>query len=203
MEVVVKDEAFTEDQLQAIQDFKKNGCPGLSKINDVKVFKWFELYMTGKGFSEIAEASGDKHDLIMYMAYRLKWHERRMEYYKDMVVTMADKLAKTKIETIDTVSTMVMSLNKYYKNKFNKFLMSGDTEIIEVLDTKLLTQYYKSIESLQKLLNPNQGKSDDQQSPIVNININKDQSERVDINQQSVSELLKQLSLEKDESEKN
>ena len=159
---------FSPEEVASLQDYKKNGCPALVKKTEADFFQWFELYMSGKTYSEIAKITNTKRDLILYTSDKGNWHNKRMQYYSDLSDNMLQKCEASKIETLNTVTTMVSALNKYFGNKFDKFLKTKDETIIEELDTKLLAQYYKATEAIDKIIggavdNDGNGK------PLVNI----------------------------------
>ena len=64
---------FSAEESASLAEYIESGCPGLTKITDDKVFKWFELYMAGKTFYEISQSSNDRLDLILYIAHKSKW----------------------------------------------------------------------------------------------------------------------------------
>jgi hypothetical protein len=63
---------------------------------------------------------------------------------------------------------MVSALNQYFGDKFINYLKTKNSKHIEGIDTKMLAQYYKSLEMLEKLMGAN---SNTPQSPSVNINV--------------------------------
>lgn len=172
MEVALLPEDMTKEEHLNLQKYIDNGCPGLVKIDDTKVFTWFELYMNGKGYSEIANITKDNKELIMYVSHKSRWNEKKMEYYRDMSASMASKLKNVKIQSADTVANAITAMGKYYNDKFNKFLATNDKDIIENMDTKILAQYYKSLEVLDKIISPTPKDDDDStKKPMVNINL--------------------------------
>lgn len=179
MEVTKFSEDLSEEEQISLQNYISNGCPGLTKIDDTKVFQWFELYMAGKGYSEIATITKDKKDLIMYISYKSKWHEKRMQYYSDMALNLTTKLKRVKLESANTVANAITALGKYYNDQFNKYLLTNDQNVISNMDTKTLAQFYKSIEVLDKIINPSAA-GDSSQSPLPSVNINVGSSAKVE-----------------------
>lgn len=172
MDLTTLPEDLTVEEKQTVSEFVANGCPGLVKIDDTKVFRWFELYMAGKSYYEIAQLTKDKKDLIMYISCRAKWHDTRMAYYRDMSATFTSKLKKVKMSSANTVINALTALGKYHDKKFNDFLVTNDKSIIETMDTKLMAQYYKSLEMIDKLIRP-EGEDHEKEpkQPLVNITV--------------------------------
>jgi hypothetical protein len=171
MDVANLPEDLSSEEKRSVTEFVTNGCPGLVKIDDTKVFKWFELYMSGKSYSEIALLTKDKKDLIMYVSCRSRWHDKRMEYYRDMSTAFAQKLKTAKLASANTVVNAITALSKYHDKKFNEFLINNDHSIIDNLDTKVLGQYYKSLEMLDKLMRPDGEEEKEPKAPTVNIHV--------------------------------
>lgn len=159
---------FSPEQLKSLSDYKKNGCPGLVKTNETEAFQWFELYMSGKTYVEISKETNSKLDLILYFSEKGRWHEKRMTYYSELNDKILHKCMASRLEAVDTMSTMISALNKYYSGKFNKFLKNKDNDVIERLDTKMLSQYHKVIESVEKIMTP---KKDGDSSPNISIHL--------------------------------
>jgi len=130
--------------------------------------------MSGKTYTEIAKITNTKKDVILYVSDKGSWHDKRMQYYSDLSDNMLQKCNDSKIETLNTVTTMVSALNKYFGGKFDKFLKTKDESIIEELDTKLLAQYYKATEAVDKIIGGSVGANageNDGKKPLVNINL--------------------------------
>jgi hypothetical protein len=171
------------EETASLANYIENGCPGLTKIEDAQVFKWFELYMAGKTYSEIAVITKSKKDLIVYISYKSKWLEKRTEYFTSIAENMTTKITNIRTESINTVATIVSSMNKYFGKKFDSYLSTNDDTVIENIDSKLLEKYYKSLEILEKVVNPTA--KDPSKPSSVNININSAAS----VNQSSDSSL--------------
>lgn len=159
---------FTPEERESLENYKKNGCPGLLKTNESDAFQWFSLYMSGKTYKEIAKISNAKRDLILYFSEKGTWHEKRMDHYSSMSDAVLHKAMASKLEALDTMSTMVSALNKYYGGKFNNFLKNNDNSIIDNMDTKMLSQYHKVMESIDKILSP---KNSEEEGGVPKINI--------------------------------
>jgi hypothetical protein len=165
---VLPDDMTPEEQ-KSLQEYISNGCPGLVKIDDAKVFSWLNLYMNGKSYAEIAHITKDKKDLVLYIAHRSKWFLKRVDYYGDISTGIATKMRNTKIQSADTVLNIISALGQFYNDKANKYLATNDSSIIEEMDTKNLASYYKALEVLEKLISPSGNSESDK--PTVNINL--------------------------------
>jgi hypothetical protein len=151
-EIAQARDGFSIAEIEILEKFKNDGCPGLTRVVDSDVFQWFELYMAGKTHIEISNLTNSSRDLILYISDKSKWHQKRLQYYTEINDHMLQKCNEAKVSSVNTVANMVTALNKYFGDKFDKYLQTKDETIIENLDTRLLAQYYKATESIDKLI---------------------------------------------------
>lgn len=198
-------EDMNEEEKLLVREYRKKGMPDLSSAKPSDVFQWFELYMSGKTYHEISNISQVRKDLVLYMAYKSKWFEKKTKHYEDLMANMVDKTTSAKIQSADTIVTIINALGQFYNKKFNKYLAQKDDNIVDKIDTKLLSQYYKAMETLDKILY----KPDDKKQPMVNINMSDSQSIKKvnsgtdDITDDDASDILMQLAAIKKKSLKN
>lgn len=203
---------MTLEERESLQNYKENGLPGIGVADDSNQFQWLNLYMAGKTYTEISDIVSVKKDIILFIADKYKWYEKRVKHYEDLVNNLIEKTTRAKLEGASAVSSIISALNKYYANKFNKYLSTNDDTIIEGLDPKILVQYYKSLETLDKLMasakpvNPAEPGTTNPNSPIVNVNLggnaNLKQNEdgSLEISDNTAGKLLLELSKIKKES---
>ena len=162
---------FTQDESDSLADWELNNRPGIHGITEDRSFEWFRLYMAGKSYSEIATATKSKKDLILFASRSQKWFVRKTEYYADISSNMLEKYKEVKIESLNTMTTMVGAMNKYFGDKFTKYIKTNDESILEGIDSKMLAQYQKINESMDKIVAEITGKDDGVESPLMNINV--------------------------------
>lgn len=165
------DNDFTEDDVKRINTFVSNGSIGLESVvkDEHRVNSLFGLYMAGKTYEEISKISRVKKDVVLYLSAKMTWYEKRMAYLEDIQRQMTTKLSNTRIESLNFISDLITCHHKYYGDEINKFLQTNDRTIIDNLDLKALGQYFKSIEILEKILNPS-NVNRNQSSATININ---------------------------------
>ena len=201
---------MTKEEKESVQDFIVNGCPGLLKVQQSDIFKWFDLYMAGKTYAEIATITKSKKDLIMYIAYKSTWMDKRLQHYADISLNILDKIKQARLDSANNMVTIIKALGKYCEQKYNRFLTTNDQSMIEGIDTKIVTQYFKAMELLEKLMNPEEDpdtKKNPGQSPLVNINMGAGATVRqldektLEITDETAGDLLKSLAILKKEKE--
>jgi hypothetical protein len=203
------DNDFTDGEVERINTYVSNGCVGLEGLvkDEHKVNNLFALYMSGKTYTEISKISRVKKDMVLYMAAKMKWYEKRMEYLDDIQNNITKKLTETRMESMNFISSLISMHHKYYGDAINQYLRTGDRDIIDGLDLKQLTQYFKSIEMLEKVLNPSNVNRGGGSNTTVNINTPGGKVEQVDektieITPGNAGDALRALAKLKDE-EKN
>jgi hypothetical protein len=152
MEIDRTPEDLSPEEKEELKKYKKDGCPGLAGINATSVAQWFDLYISGKSYTDISVSMKAKRAMIIYIAEKGRWCEKRIRKYQEISDGLLEKIKNTVLESADSLTTMIAGFNKYYTNKLTKFISTNDDSIIEGLDVKLLAQYGKSLESLDKLL---------------------------------------------------
>jgi hypothetical protein len=186
---------FTQEEKDSLESYIKNGCPGLVKMTDTDAFKCFELYMSGKSYLEISQITNIKRDTVLYLSNKSKWNEKRIKYISDIANNLTQKLTNVKVENLNTLATIATALGKYYNKKMNQYLSTNDDSVIETLDTKLLSQYYKAMDAITGDMSG----SSERASTNVNINlgeggtVRKVDSDTVEIT--NSSEMLKALAM--------
>ena len=162
---------FNQEEQDSLKDWELNNRPGIHGITEDRSFEWFRLYMAGKSYNEIAKATKTKKDLILFASRSQRWFVRKTEYYSDISSNMLDKYKEAKIESLNTMTTMVSAMNKYFGDKFTKYIKTNDENIIKELDSKMLAQYQKINESMDKIVAEITGKSEEGKAPLLNINM--------------------------------
>jgi hypothetical protein len=147
---------FTEDETVRLRFYVKNGCPGLESLSkdEAKITSMFSLYMSGKTYNEIAEITKAKIDEVLFMSAKMKWYEKRMNYLEDIQKDMANKIRDTRLRSLNFITSLINFHHEQIGSKIDKYLATKDEKIVETIDLKALTHYFKSIEVLEKIMNP-------------------------------------------------
>jgi hypothetical protein len=179
--LVKKESDFSESEIQSLKNFVSKGCPGISKVDEVKIFQWFELYMSGKTYDEISTINGDKKDLILYISDKQKWFSKKISYYNDLTSHAQEKIAIAKITAISSITSGITAMSKFHEEIFNKYLKTNDASVLEQLDPKMFAAFMKILESLGKIDSTGQSPEKGGQHTSVNINFNNMESKKPDL----------------------
>jgi len=106
------------------------------------------------------------------------------------------------------MATIITAMNKFFKGKADRFLATGDPTHLEEMDTRMLSQYTKLSESLEKVINPSRGKDDNGGSRGVSIFINSKENtissgdkEPINITESNAGKILEAMASVKKEEE--
>jgi hypothetical protein len=188
MDLEKNENDFTAKEQQSLDTFISNGCMGLDVLvqDEHKVNSMFSLYMAGKNYTEISKITKVKKDLVLYMSKKMTWYEKRMDYLDSIQNKIVHKLANTRTESLNFITDLINLHHKFYGEEINRYLQTGDRGIIEDLDLKPLAQYFKSIEILEKILNPTNVNPRGEGKKGTTININTSGGEVKQVNEEVI-----------------
>ena len=207
MDLTKIDNDFTKDEMKDLDTFVKNGCIGLSEIagQDIRINNMFSLYMSGRTYIEISKITKTKKNIVYYMSAKFNWYSKRMEYLNSIQDAMVKKITTTRVESINFIANLIQFHHKWYGEKIDKYMETGDNLHIEDMDVKSLGQYFKSIEILEKMLNPSNVNKPGNSGTIININsagneINSSdiKDNTIDVEPGAAGDILKKLAKLKD-----
>lgn len=164
---------MTKDEKVLVLEFIQNGCPGIMKVQHEDSYRFFELYMSGKTYAEIAVITKVSKTLIMFLSYKMRWMEHRFKHYEGISLNLLDKIQKAKLDIANNLLTTIAATGKYLENEYNRYLRTNDKSIIESLDQKIVSSYQKSVDSLKRVLEEesNDDPNKKPKQPLVNINV--------------------------------
>lgn len=163
---------FSEQEKTDLEAFASSGYPGIANIRESDIFSWFALYMEDRSYREIAKIANADFILVLYVAKKFDWFGKKNDYFNEVQSRIAERMVKNKLKAVDFLCSFSGCMHKLYGTKINKALMTNDLKILETFDPKIMSIYFKSLESLEKLTAA--PKTKEGQSHSVNININGD-----------------------------
>jgi len=203
---------MTREEREQLAAYIGNGLPGILRIQQGDVFKLFELYMAGKTYAEIATITKFQKDIILYLAYKSRWLDHRMKHYEDISLNILEKVKQVRMDSANNLIAMTQALGQYLGQRYNKYLSTKDSNVIEGIDKKISDQYFKALDLMDKILNTdgeNPNKQIKQQTPLVSINMGSSNAtvkqvdeKTLEISDQTAGELLKSLAELKKSTEK-
>lgn len=203
MDLTEIDNDFNEEEVEKINKYVSNGCIGLQPVvaDDHKVNSMFGLYMAGKNYLEISKITRVKKDIVLYMSAKMRWYEKRIDYLDSLQSNITEKIKNTQIQSLNFIADLIAFHHKFYGEQIDEYMRTGDKTIVANLDMKQLSQYFKSIEILEKILNPANVQRGKGSSATININAAgaeiKADEDTIEIKPTSHGDILRQLAEEK------
>jgi len=163
-------------EVAVLEEFVNEGLPLISKVDDNSILEWFNLYLAGKSYLQIAENTKSKIEHILYIANKFKWHERKMNHYNNVLGKIEQRVLATKVESAEFLLDVITFFHKKHGTKINDFIKTGKEDLLKNIHLGELDKYYKSLDALQKVLskpleNPNLSPSAPPANPAVHIHI--------------------------------
>jgi hypothetical protein len=193
---------MNENERKVLAKYIQNGCADISTIDEAKVLRMFSLYMSGKNYIEICDATAINKDIVLYLSHKFKWYDQKMSHYQAISELLIQKIHLSKIEAADTISRSIVAMSKYLNKKFDNYINRNDDSVIKGPDNKIFVQYHKSIELLDKLFVDSTGRAKPKELiKSIEVPINKepivDKTETIE----SVGNEIKNIDEVKNESE--
>ena len=208
MDLTKIDNDFSEEEVETINTFVENGCIGLATLakEEHKINNMFGLYMGGKTYIEISKVTKTKKNLVLYMAAKMGWYEKRITYIDEIQKSMTTKIKDIKVKSLNFTADLIEFHHKFYGDRIAQYMATGDRTVIDGLDLKSLNMYFKAIENLEKILNPTNVTRGGGSGATININAaGADVSmsdDTVEITPGNQGDILKALAKMKDDKKK-
>lgn len=160
---------LTANDLVAIDMFVNDGTPGLSSIDEVKMTRIMDLYLSGKTYRQISTTLRVNKSLVLYLSNRFKWFTMRQEYLADLEQSIRGRLIEAKIVNQDFLLQLQHMWQKKIGNSINKYLATDNEDHVNAIDLKEVDKYLKTVEMLHRLTaDPKEG---GQKAPLVGLNM--------------------------------
>lgn len=140
---------LNEKEQRAYAATVENNMP---KVGTELQAQLFGLYLTGASCEEIQKLKpGLSLGQIVRCRVEYNWDTQLEEYRTRLLEGVKDSAMQAQLESIETVSLMIMAFNRFYKDKIKKYILTGDEEELVGLPVTNLTIFKGNIELLQKL----------------------------------------------------
>lgn len=133
---LTKKHDLTSQEAERVQRYIEAGTPGVGSIDDNKLYRIMDLYLSGKTYHSISAAMSINKDMLMYLSYKFNWVTAREEYLNDQQYMVIERLREAKIRS----TNFLVDLSYFYQQKIgrhiNNFHRTGDIESAEKIDPK-------------------------------------------------------------------
>jgi hypothetical protein len=190
---------LTEKDMLKVEQFIEAGKPGLATLDQVKLTKIMDLYLSGKTYHQISQITETKLPVVLYLSHKFKWFQTRQEYFIDLESTIKSRLLEAKVINQDFLLQLIQFWQKRIGNNINKYLSTGDEEFAQRINPKDIDKYLKTLGILHQI--SSDPKHPMSASPIglnlgEGVTITRKNNNEVEITpkQNTIKEMLKQLS---------
>lgn len=166
---------MSSEQEDVLTAYINAGLPSISKITESDIFQWFNLYMSGRNYAEIASQCNTELCKILFIANKYQWYDKKSQHYEAVMDKVDQKLSTIKGESIGFLIDMMSFVHKYYGQDITEYLKTNDRDAAKRIDFKNIDKYFKTIDALSKMLeNPSKLIRDAKsaQNPSVSVNLN-------------------------------
>jgi len=112
----------------------------------------FELYLNGMSLEEIQRSNKDyRLGAIVRSFIDGDWEEKRMEYVRQLLSTIASRVAQVQSESVRFISDLLAVAHKQNGEKLRKYLKSGDEKDLGGFSIQSITVYRQVAETLIKI----------------------------------------------------
>ena len=160
---------ITPIELEKIEKFKKDGLPGITVLNDIKMSKAIDLYLSGKTYTEVAKTIGVERELVLYMGQKFNWYATKMEHLQILDKTLKERILHAKLVNQDFVLQIQQFFLHKIGQKMTRFIATNDYDVANEIDGKDLDRYYKAVELIDKLTSDRAPSKD--RAPAVGLNL--------------------------------
>jgi len=119
---------FTPSEKEALAFVEKEGIRG---IGATLANEMFNLFLEGYTCSDIAKLNAQlklREGDVLYLRKRYRWDHYRDEYIYNLQTQMGPRLAKTKLEALETLMLHLAVAGKDFNPKAKRFLQTGKEE---------------------------------------------------------------------------
>jgi hypothetical protein len=161
---------LTEQEQNQVDEFINQGCPDVASVDDSHIHYWYELYLYGKNYGEIAKIVKTSKTLVLYHAQKLNWYGKKLSHYKDLFAEINQKVSNVKLDSVKVMTDLLTRYNREFTNKLNNFFASNITNDKNKIDMKDLISYLKIVDTLDKRIGDGLRKANEK-GPLVNVNV--------------------------------
>lgn len=160
---------LTPADLERVQQFADEGCPGLAKIDDNMLYRMTDMYLNGSTYQQIQTTLRLTRALVLYVSHTYGWYPARMEYIGELQSRMNFRIAESKLVNQDFLLLLTQAWQKKIGRNLRKYLETDDTSHTEEIDLKEVDKLLKTIEMIKDL--NNEGKNSKGKTPLVGLNL--------------------------------
>lgn len=166
---------FSPEDIQALEAFNSAGRPNVARISETEVFSWFNLYMSGRTYQEIAKETRADINHVLFIADKYVWAEKKATHFENIMARIQNKMDTVKLEGVSFLYDLLSFTHSLYSEDIVEFIKTKDKQIAARVDLKIVDKYTKIVDAINKLTESPEDwlkrTKENSSRPIVNVNI--------------------------------
>ncbi len=167
---------FSTEDIQALEAFNLAGRPNVARISETEIFSWFNLYMSGRTYQEIAKETKADINHVLFIADKYVWAEKKDTHFANIMARIQTKMDTVKLEGVSFLYDLLSFTHALYSEDIIEFIKTKDKAVAARVDLKIVDKYTKIVDAINKLTESPEDwlKSKTKENttrPIVNVNI--------------------------------
>lgn len=159
---------FSDSDLKIIAKYVEEGLPGIAAIDEPKMFKILDLYLSGKTYRQITMIAKVPKAPVLFLSQKYNWFSMKQDYQLELEKGMHERIISAKISSQDFLINLTQMWEKKISSKISMYLSSDNELFTEQIDLKEIDKYLKTIEVLHKLSG---GIPSGDKGPAVGLNL--------------------------------
>jgi hypothetical protein len=198
---------ISEQSMKKVQRYIDDGLPGIATIDETKLAKITELYLGGKTYDQIANATREDRTKIMFVSHRYNLCDIRKEYMLELSDHMKRRILEFKLTSQDHLLNLAQMYQRKHGGKIMRYLETNDEAHTDQINLKELDRYMKIVDLIQKsVAEPAKDKG-----PLIGLNVGDgatvtrkgDNEIEITPKQKAIGDVLKHFADLRREEEKN
>lgn len=159
---------MTPKEIADLERFISDGTPGLT-LTPEQVSYALQLYINGASYHELSIKLSVKKYIITYYATRHGFYETKIATLEGLAQVVNHKMDIVGVKGMDLMVDVMSSLEVYYKDILNRYMLTRDPRIIENTDFENFKMFMKCMETIQKIKNPDDANKNKTSSMGLNL----------------------------------
>jgi len=186
---------ISDESMKKVQKYIDSGLPGVSAVDETKIGKMMELYLSGKTYDQISTITRTDRVIVMYFSHKLNWCDIRKEYMVELADHMKRRVMEAKLQSQDFLLQLAQMWQKKIGHKITRYLETNNEEFSVQINLKEIDRYMKTIELLQK----STAEAPKDKGPLIGLNLgegatvtrNSDNQIEITPKQKAIGDVLK------------
>lgn len=168
--IVEPENDFSQKDLEVIKAYTDAGLPGIGAIDEQKLARVLDMYLSGKTYRQIATTMQVQKQVVLYLSYKFNWFELRKDYLADLEANIRARVLEAKIVNQDFLLQLQQMWQKKIGSNITKYLATDNVDFANAIDLKEVDKYLKTVEMLHRLGATKGEAPADNTRPMVGLN---------------------------------